>query len=141
MKLSEIQGKENTEYGDVEIRLLIKKSQKKANAPAEGDLKKLLNKLRLDDTATYWEVKKQIWHLLNIPDPIKLPVRENKTIYERSIENSAEKTILRDKEGSILTSLLSLPDDPEKEELDEAFFRRIIELTSDNNVNPETFTA
>lgn len=42
----------------LKLDFLSKKSQKKANTPAGGDLKKILNVLQLDDTVTYWEIKK-----------------------------------------------------------------------------------
>ncbi len=126
MKLSEIQGKNSPEYNDVEIRLLIKNSEKKSNQPAKGDLALVLRKVGLDDSATFWDLKKALWKFLNIEDPIKLPAAERKTIFERQIDNSAEITILRKKEGRILTDLFFLPEDPEKEDLDKALVNSIL---------------
>jgi hypothetical protein len=80
----------------------------------------------LDDSATFWDLKKAVWKFLNINNPIKLPAAERKTIFERQIDNSAEITILRKKEGRILTSLFFLPEDPEKEDLDKALVNRIL---------------
>ena len=126
MKLSGIQGKNNAKYNDVEIRLLIKNSGKKSNQPAKGDLALVLRKVGLDDSATFWDLKKAVWKFLNIENPIKLPAVERKTIFERQIDNSAEITILWKKEGGILTSLFFLPEDPEKEDLDKALVNRIL---------------
>lgn len=126
MKLSAIQGKYNPEYNDVEVRLLIKESRKTSNQPAQGDLARVLKKVNLDDNATYWELKKAIWKYLEIKNPIKLPVTEKKTIFERQIDNAAEITILRDKEGLILTSIFILPEDPDKEDLDKELVKKLL---------------
>ena len=126
MKLSEVQGKYNPEYDDVEIRLLIKESRKPCNQTAQGDLARVLKNVGLNDNATYWELKKAIWKYLEIKNPIKLPVTEKKTIFERQIDNAAEITILREKEGSILTSMFILPEDPDKIDLDKEFVKRVL---------------
>lgn len=128
MKLSGIKGIKNAEYNDVEIRLLIKNSEKKSNQPAKGDLALVLGKIGLDDSATYWDLKKAVWKFLNIENPIKLPAakRKTKTIFERQINKSAEITVLRKKEGLILTSLFFLSKDPEKADLDKALVNRIL---------------
>lgn len=125
MKLNEYKGKENSEYKDLEVRILIKDSAKNADSPATGKLRKVLDKLGLDDSATYWDLKCNVWELLDMPDPVRLS-NERKTIFERSIDNSAEIKILLKREGTILINKLRLPEDPDKDDLDDAFLKRII---------------
>jgi len=126
MKLSEIKGKFNKEHNDYEIRILIRNSQKRKEQPAQGNLAIVLKKLGLSDKSYYWDLKKAIWRLLNIRNPIKFPKREIKTIWEKEINNAAEITILREKEGNKLLARLNLPKNPDKDKLDEQFFEEII---------------
>ena len=130
---SEYKRKFNKEYGDYETRLLISNSRKKADQPARGDLSRVLKVLGLNDNIYYWDLKKAIWGLLGLKNPVQLPKKEQKTIRERSIDNAAEITILLKKEGDILLRSLSLPLNVEKGQVDMSLIGKILSSKSQKN--------
>ena len=130
---NEYNGKYNKTYEDYEVRMLIKKSSKRANAPASGKLAEILNKLGLSDDIKYRDLKKHIWKHLGLKNPIELPKDEKTTIREKNINNAGEIRILKRIEGENLLKLLNVSPYTDKGYIDDLFVSKILNATNYNN--------
>ena len=130
---SETKGRPSKKHGDDVIQLRFK-CNKRENEPPNGELAKLLFALGLSGNNFLWDLKKKIWEVffgIEI-EPIQIS-KERYPIIARNINNAADISILRNKEGRLLLSALGMPESSSKRSLEYTLVERVINITSDNS--------
>ena len=129
---SETKGRPSKKHGDDVIQLRFKCNKRENEAP-NGELAKLLFVLGLTGNNFLWDLKKKIWEIffgIEI-EPIKIS-KERYPIIARNINNAADISILRNKEGRPLLSALGMPESSSKRSLEYTLVERVINITSNN---------